>query len=340
MLTIWWKGGKEMKKLLFSAIFFLLPVCFCFSAEPDDSWNPVVVDPAYPTGEGPVVCVDEYHYNFHTIDYRYGPFAKLLRLDGYVVQSLVVEFDEAALSSSNCDILVISNALSEQNQNDWVLPATPAFLDNEINAVVQWVDNGGSLLFIADHMPFPGCVEKLAAEFGVYFANGFVFEENGQPPVRGKDGGGWLKYTHEADTHAIANHSIFIGRSESETVTEVTSFTGQAFFGSDPSVQPLLQISHDVNLFLPHRAWLFNDTTSRIRVKGLLQGAVIERGNGRVAIFGEAAMFTAQISGSGDLMGMNAPGAEQNFQFVLNVMHWLSGMSFCPQIYGSLSQCF
>lgn len=24
-------------------------------------------------------------------------------------------------------------------------------------------------------------------------------------------------------------------------------------------------------------------------------------------------------------MGMNAPGAEQNFQFVLNLMHWLSG---------------
>ena len=38
-------------------------------------------------------------------------------------------------------------------------------------------------------------------------------------------------------------------------------------------------------------------------------------------------MFTAQMNSSnGNLMGMNAPMAEQNYQFVLNVMHWLSGI--------------
>jgi hypothetical protein len=48
-------------------------------------------------------------------------------------------------------------------------------------------------------------------------------------------------------------------------------------------------------------------------------------GSGRTAFFGEAAMFTAQRSGN-ERMGMNAALAEQNFQFVLNVMHWLSGI--------------
>jgi hypothetical protein len=44
-----------------------------------------------------------------------------------------------------------------------------------------------------------------------------------------------------------------------------------------------------------------------------------------VAIFGEAAMFSAQLTGpKGKPMGMNAPGAEQNHQLLLNVMHWLS----------------
>jgi hypothetical protein len=48
-------------------------------------------------------------------------------------------------------------------------------------------------------------------------------------------------------------------------------------------------------------------------------------GSGRAAFFGEAAMFSAQLS-DGQPMGMNAPMAEQNFQLALNVMHWLSGI--------------
>ena len=40
---------------------------------------------------------------------------------------------------------------------------------------------------------------------------------------------------------------------------------------------------------------------------------------------GEAAMFTAQRSGN-ERNGMNAALAARNFQFVLNVMHWLSGI--------------
>ena len=47
---------------------------------------------------------------------------------------------------------------------------------------------------------------------------------------------------------------------------------------------------------------------------------------GRVAAFGEAAMFSAQLGGPESLpMGMNAPEAGQNAQFLLNVFHWLSG---------------
>ena len=38
-------------------------------------------------------------------------------------------------------------------------------------------------------------------------------------------------------------------------------------------------------------------------------------------------MFSAQIAGAERRpMGMNAPMAEQNARFVLNVLHWLSGV--------------
>jgi len=44
-----------------------------------------------------------------------------------------------------------------------------------------------------------------------------------------------------------------------------------------------------------------------------------------VAVFGEAAMFTVQYVKDHDAwFGLKAEGAEQNEQFLLNVMHWLS----------------
>jgi len=50
-------------------------------------------------------------------------------------------------------------------------------------------------------------------------------------------------------------------------------------------------------------------------------------GEGRVAFFGEAAMFSAQLAGlPGQPMGMNNPAAAENVQFLLNVIHWLSGL--------------
>jgi len=37
-------------------------------------------------------------------------------------------------------------------------------------------------------------------------------------------------------------------------------------------------------------------------------------------------MFTAQLNGPDRVpMGMNDPQAKQNYQLLLNVMHWLSG---------------
>jgi len=55
-------------------------------------------------------------------------------------------------------------------------------------------------------------------------------------------------------------------------------------------------------------------------------------GKGRAAFFGEAAMFSAQVAGPNRRpMGMNAPGAEQNFQLVLNLMHWLAERTERPK---------
>ena len=76
---------------------------------------------------------------------------------------------------------------------------------------------------------------------------------------------------------------------------------------------------------MPKTAWEFGPDTARHDVGGWLQGAVFEVGKGRVAVFGEAAMFSAQLAGPEKVpMGMNAPNATQNPQLLLNVLHWLT----------------
>jgi hypothetical protein len=88
----------------------------------------------------------------------------------------------------------------------------------------------------------------------------------------------------------------------------------------------LLILPEGYTLFLPEVAWVFSESTPRIPAVGLLQGAVVRHGQGRVAAFGEAAMFSAQLAGPKKTpMGMNDPTAGQNYRFALNLLHWLSG---------------
>lgn len=59
---------------------------------------------------------------------------------------------------------------------------------------------------------------------------------------------------------------------------------------------------------------------------GVAALVAVALGAGRVAAFGEAAMFLAQVGSYGEPMGMNDPEADRNYQFVLNVVRWLSGL--------------
>jgi hypothetical protein len=63
--------------------------------------------------------------------------------------------------------------------------------------------------------------------------------------------------------------------------------------------------------------------------KSLLQGATLPLVAGKVAMFGEASMFTAQITKTARgtvKIGMGSYKAPYNKQFTLNVLHWLSGL--------------
>jgi hypothetical protein len=283
----------------------------------DNDFKPSVGKAAFPTDKGPVVLVDEAHFNFHTASGRYQPFANLLRRDGYRVKSSTAKFSRGSLSGGR--ILVVANALGERNQGNWNPPIDDAFSDAEIRALHDWVNEGGALLLIVDHLPFPNAAKTLALAFGVHLENGIAISglpwgEPGPDLFTRQDG-------------ALADHAITRGRIRKERVESVATFTGSAF-KVDKGDALLTFVNPQAYVVTPRVFGQPPDNdTPRIPIHGWLQGAVLRIGKGRVAVFGEAAMFSAQVTGPGRLpVGMNAPIAKQNAQFALNVLHWLSGV--------------
>jgi len=279
---------------------------------PDRDYRPAITRAEYAQGSGPVVCVDEAHHNFHTLAERFWAFGDLLRQDGFQVAPNKSTFTAASLK--RCAVLVISNAQpSDAEWDQYPYPTPSAFTDAEIAAVHRWVDRGGALLLIADHMPLAGAAAGLASAFHVEFMDGFAMRD---PETRDPD-------IFRTDDRTLRDHVIVRGHNAGESVASIRTFTGQAFRA--PHAEPLIVIPAGYVGLMPRKAWQFGPDTPRVPIEGWLQGAVQASGKGRAAFFGEAAMFSAQLAGPDKKpMGMNAPGAEANFRFTLNLLHWLT----------------
>jgi len=275
---------------------------------PDTSFVPVVGAPTFAPGAGPLVRIDEGHWNFHTMGGRFMPFARLLEHDGWRVEPHRGRFTRESLGDAR--VLVIANARADTG--DWVLPARPAFTHDEVIAVRDWVRGGGALLLIADHMPFPGMNAELARALGIEFIDGFALDDSGRAGIA------MFRRGHGLEDHAITN-----GRGAEDHIDSIATFTGQGF-RLRANGAPILRLDRRFTILMPDTAWAFGPKTRRMSGDGLLQGAALEVGRGRVAVFGEAAMFSAQLGGPNRLpMGFNHPIAPQNARFVLNVLRWL-----------------
>lgn len=253
---------------------------------------------------------DEAHHNFHTIEGRYKPFVDLLLNDGYRVIRNRQAFTKAILGGFK--ILVISNALGAEEMDEEGADKS-AFTDEEIQAVHDWVKGGGALLLIADHAPFGGAAAALASKFGVDMNKGYTFDE------KNAVAGSPSQLIFSRENKLLGNHSIAEGRNESERINLLRSFTGQSLKGPEDSVA-ILKLS-DTATDKPNFA-----ATTTASAAGRAQALALKFGKGRVVVQGEAAMLSAQVSGAENRrMGMNVPGND-NKQYVLNVMHWLSGL--------------
>jgi hypothetical protein len=286
----------------------------------------------------PQVAIDQAHDNFHTKDGLFKPFADLLRNDGYYVGANTAKFTSASLEG--IDVLVISNAIGKlENDNN---NSTPAFTRPECDAVYDWVRRGGSLFLIADHAPMGNAAAPLAERFGVTLGNGFVFDIN-PDNFDHKDPTELVFSDHN---HLLGSNPITRGRNDAERLHRLVAFTGESVTIPRGAIT-ILQLSPTVGEAPTRSAVqpLYDEDAAKARVnldaaakkwpiagRGMAIGFTLDRGH--VVVSGEAGMLTAQVFQEMDKdgtekpvgrTGMSVPGNDDK-QYVLNLLHWLSGV--------------
>lgn len=276
----------------------------------DPHFNARVESPAF-TKNFPRVLFDEAHYNSDTTNGRYKPFADLLFNDGYHVVVNRKPFTKESLKTFK--ILVIVNPLGSEEMDDDAAEG-PAFTKEECDAVSDWVRSGGALLFVADQAPFGSAAAILAKRLEVDMSKGYTTD----PANADKELNNPSVIVYSRENHLLAEHAITNGRSDAERVNRVIVFTGQSLKGPEGS-DAFLKLADTAvdNVASPGKSG---------SAAGRAQGIAYRLGKGRVVVLGDAAMLSAQVTGSDNRpFGMNIPDID-NRQLALNIMHWLSGL--------------
>ncbi len=275
----------------------------------DPHFNTKVDSPAF-TKNFPRVLFDEAHYNSETTNGRYKPFANLLFNDGYHLAVNRKPFTKGSLRTFK--ILVIVNPLGAEDVDDDGAEG-PAFTTAECDTVHDWIRGGGALLLVAD-APFGPAAEILAKRLEVDLSKGYTTD----PANSDKESNDPSVIVYSRENNLLAAHAIPNGRGEAERVNRVMTFTGQSLKGPKGS-EAFLKLADTAvdNIVAPVKSG---------SATGRAQGIAYRLGKGRVVVLGDAAMLSAQVTGSDNrLLGINIPDID-NKQLALNIMHWLSGL--------------
>ena len=319
---------KKLHKIGFVLGCFLMLIQFSnyslvaqiTNAKPDSLFDPSLYDPeiintAYPKNNGPNIHLDEGHNNRHTFGGlgSFIAFRNVLSKDGYKVISFKDKFTTTSLQ--NVRLLVIPCAQNEKNlEPRWFNPTYSAFKLSEIIAIKNWVKKGGSLFLIVDHHPFAGAAKKLAKEFGFELYNGHA---QSMDTIR------YQVYFHRADK-TLSSNVITNGRDVTERIDSIITFHGSAMKLPDDA-SPIITFDDSWLQWLPDTAWDFNNIEPE-SISGFSQGAFMKFGKGKVVIFTDANMFSAQETDWGGSMGFIDPKAKYNYKLLLNIVHYLDGL--------------
>jgi hypothetical protein len=300
-------------RILTLAIFSVCVLSFSFANAQqiaDPHFDTRVDKPAF-TKNFPRVLFDEAHNNIDTTSGRYKPFADLLFNDGYHIAVNRQPFTKQSLATHK--ILIIANPLGVEDVDEEGADR-PAFTTEEVEAVNDWVRSGGALLLIADAVPFGSATETLATRLGIEMSKTQTIDPaNTEKELEGP---GVIVYSRE--NHQLAESSITNGREAAERLSRVLVFSGQSLKGPQGS-----------DAFLKLADTAVDEVVApgkNTSAAGRAQGIAFRAGKGRVVAMADAAMLSAQLTGSDNQpIGMNVANID-NRKLALNIMHWLSGI--------------
>ena len=111
-----------------------------------------VDEPRFDPGSGPRIAIAAASVSRHSVNEHYIPIAKLLKSDGYRVGRYLETVTNDTLARLDILIIAIARADAEQETSDQP-DQSLAFGEVEIRSVVEWVNDGGRLLLLADNAP-------------------------------------------------------------------------------------------------------------------------------------------------------------------------------------------
>jgi len=244
-------------------------------------WIAVVLLGCAPKERPIRVAIDETHDNKHTVHGSYAPLAELIDGPDRRIMRFDGPFDSTDLG--RFDALVVAG-----------VPAEVTFTSEEIEALANWVDGGGSLLLVADHWPYVTAIADLAAPYGFAVLNMTTYD---------------------------AADALTFGFTELGTHEITAGLDAVWVFAGAP-----IELPAEATSLLPCDGKYAVDERGfgRLELDGFSMGAVRDYGSGRVAMLGEAGMISCQDDeDSGEPYGFCAAGAEDNEAFTVNLFDWL-----------------
>lgn len=281
----------------------------------DSPFDANVVDPKFKKGYGPKILIDAGHHNFVVELGLNKPLFDVASSDGYQIKIDSMQFTKEYLSNYN--IVFIWPAMPFKFGSKSQVTDEITFTTDELNALHDWVSNGGSLLMLSEHAPIDKSVTPLFNKFGIQVSTGIVVDSlNSDTPIEMPD---WkhslLKFTSE---NGLLNkeHPITKGEKKNERVNNILTYGGVGLAGD--GYTNILKLSSSAMT----KKW--NGTMpSGTPNSQCLAGNV---GKGKLVALGDCNGFTAMSLKSGGYKlsaGMQVSGYDWK-QFVLNTLHWLS----------------
>ena len=301
-------------RILLPAFLLLISICSFGQMLNDSPFNASISNPKYKKQKGPKILIDAGHHNFIVEMGLIKPFVDLSTNDGYQPKIDSGVFTSAYLA--NYEIVFIPPAMPFRFASKREVTTEITFTPDELAALKDWVNKGGSLMMLSEHAPIDKSMTPLFNTFGIQLSIGAVVDSvNYDKSIKFPNAETLLLFN---SSNGLLNrtHPIIKGNNPNELVQNIVTYTGSALSGEGYTT--IVKLSPSAKI----RKW----NASQPSGGGDSQCLAGNFGKGKVFALGDCNGFTAMYVNTGGTKfsaGMQVDAYDWR-QFVLNTLHWMS----------------